>query len=489
MIYPVKNSKQSAWKIVYTRYEGFEKHAIDFLSREAGKYLIREEGIYKIHVLPCEKEGVSIKDNAIVIGCFEESKTVQKYIKEEELDGKDYLVKILINPNNPDARIVIITAKDPKNVFYGAIAFTDNYPLDCAPLHGGLKIPQWIYDYEMPTFELAQRAKIQTRSVFTWGQPINDYREYIRNLARLKHNQVIIWNDYMPINAKEIVDYAHSYGLEVIWGYSWGWKENRKKLGQLTEEFLRTLQANVLREYEENYKQTGCDGIYFQSFTEMQEAYIGEKLVAEVVTDFVNETVAEFFKRYPTMKIQFGLHATSVKNHLEQLARVDKRVEIVWEDCGTFPFDYEPIIRTEREYEETLALTRKIIQLRKDAPLGLVIKGFMTLDWEMFVHQSGPFVLGENHADIKNHDRKMRQPIWQMFESGWIAHGNYALRLIREAYQLTNGNVNICMAGVFDGEISLPHALCAEMAFDPEQEFPALLQKVSARQAVIRERE
>ena len=27
----------------------------------------------------------------------------------------------------------------------------------------------------------------------------------------------------MPINAKEIIDYAHEYDIEVIWGYAWGW--------------------------------------------------------------------------------------------------------------------------------------------------------------------------------------------------------------------------------------------------------------------------
>ena len=46
------------------------------------------------------------------------------------------------------------------------------------------------------------------RSIFTWGHPINDYRNYIENMARLKLNQLIIWNDFVPINAKEIIDYA-----------------------------------------------------------------------------------------------------------------------------------------------------------------------------------------------------------------------------------------------------------------------------------------
>ena len=60
--------KQTEWKIVYHKYEGMEKRAIELLSKEAGKYIIREEGVYTLYVLPCEKEGKAIEKNAIVVG-------------------------------------------------------------------------------------------------------------------------------------------------------------------------------------------------------------------------------------------------------------------------------------------------------------------------------------------------------------------------------------------------------------------------------------
>ena len=40
--------KQADWKIVYHKYEGMEKRAIELLSKDAGKYLIRDEGVYTI---------------------------------------------------------------------------------------------------------------------------------------------------------------------------------------------------------------------------------------------------------------------------------------------------------------------------------------------------------------------------------------------------------------------------------------------------------
>ena len=484
MIYPVKHPKQTSWKIVYNDFDGFSRKAVEFLSREVGKFILREDGVYKLYVLPCEKEGTQTPINAIFVSVYDKSETVQKFIPQDEVAQNDYCIKVLVNPDNEDGRFVVITAKDEKNLFYGAEAFVDNYLPMCAPIHGGLRIPQWMFNFKMPVYTLNESAKIQTRSVFTWGHPINDYRAYIRNLARLKLNQVIIWNDYTPLNAKEIIEYAHEFGLEVIWGYSWGWNEGGK-LNSLDDEFLQKLKAKVLQEYEEHYKPLNCDGIYFQSFTEMSKEYIGDKLIARVVTDFVNDTVAEFFKREPKIKIQFGLHATSIKNHLEELARVDKRVEIVWEDCGTFPFGYTPIVRDEQAYEQTLELTKKIIALRGDAPLGLVIKGFMTLDWETFVSQNGPFIMGENDHTLLKKDAEMRKPIWQIFNAGWTAYGEYALRLIQEAYKMTNGKINICMAGAFDGGIALAQALCAEMIFNPEQDFKTLLHKVTSRQGVI----
>ena len=56
--------KQTDWKIIYSSYRGVAKRAIKLLSREVGRYVIREQGVYRIHVLPCEQEGVEVSKNA-----------------------------------------------------------------------------------------------------------------------------------------------------------------------------------------------------------------------------------------------------------------------------------------------------------------------------------------------------------------------------------------------------------------------------------------
>ena len=119
--------KQTDWKIIYHNYQGLEKKAVDFLSKEAGKYLIRINDLYRLYVLPCEKEGAKIDTNAIVLGLWQESGTVRKYATEEEIKPNGFLVKVIKNPDNENGRIVVITAKDEKELFYGAVSFIDDY--------------------------------------------------------------------------------------------------------------------------------------------------------------------------------------------------------------------------------------------------------------------------------------------------------------------------------------------------------------------------
>ena len=50
--------KQRDWKIIYSgNYTGITKRTINLLSKEVGRFLIREEMVYSIYILPCEKEG------------------------------------------------------------------------------------------------------------------------------------------------------------------------------------------------------------------------------------------------------------------------------------------------------------------------------------------------------------------------------------------------------------------------------------------------
>ena len=481
MISYFKYPKTTSWKILYSSFDGLQRKAVELLSKEAGKYIIRQEGMYSIYVLPCEKEGTASYQNAIVVGLYSDSKLIQRVVDKSELDGKDYVVKFVPNPDDEEAYLAVITANDEQSLYYGAVEFCYDYPYESGTRHGGLCIPQWTFEQKMwmYDYDISARHAFATRGIWSWGQVINDYRHFVETCAKLKLNQVIIWNEYVPVNAKEFVEYAHSFGIKVIFGFAWGWRESCRTITSIDDKFLTETKQQVLQEYETNYANLNCDGIYFQSFTELNVDNIGGRVVADVVTDFVNETAGQLLAKYPDLKILFGLHATSVKDHLDSIKRVDERIEIVWEDCGTFPYAYFPRVDNEQEFAQTLELTEKIINLRPNAPLSVIFKGMMTVDWESFAHQTGPYIIGENAKEVMEFDRTLKQGIWKEFDANWLQYGEYAQRLIKLVLQQPNSNVSIymCSEDGFNAGASLSEKICAELFFDPNRSYGEILKK------------
>lgn len=468
------------WKIIYSDFGGMEKKAAELISRELGQYILRDWGVYTIHVLTCEKEnGFPTDCNAVVVGIYSESSVIRELVNESDIPKDGYVVKVIDNPKNPEFKLAIVTAIEKREVFYGAVDFVDDYFASAVPHNGSLRQTQDLFTKKMPDYYNASAPKIKTRSVFTWGHPINDYREYIENMARLRLNQLIIWNDYAPVNAKDIVDYAHSFGIKIIWGYAWGWSTN---CAEISLDTLPELSRSVLDKYEREYADIGGDGIYFQSFTELHCDYIGDTLIAEAVTEFVNRTADMFLEKYPDLFIQFGLHAWSVEKHLDYIKNVDKRVEIMWEDCGAFPYDYEPLINDRAEFDKALKFADDILSLRKCGSAGMLYKGQMILDWSRFEHQSGPFVLGCSSETIKQHDLAMVEPNWRYYQSGWLKNGRYAYEMTRHIAE--NEETTVGMAGMFAGGIWFSEALCAQILWECDREYDEILDKVSKRRSV-----
>lgn len=468
--------RQTDWKIIYTKYEGIAKKAINFLSKEAGKYLIREEGLYKTHVLACEKEGCQVTKNAFFVSLYNDSPTIQKFVKADEIKNGGFLVKVVANPDDSEGRYVLITANDNQELFYGAVSFIDDYVTENTP-----QTPANLFDSPIPEYCYTESADNETRSIFTWGHSFSDYRKYIDDMARLKFNELILWNDYLPLNITDIIEYAHSYGIRVVLGYSWGWKEVSKNAESITEETIEEVKQMAIRDYREIYASIKCDGIYFQTFTERAEDKIGDKLIARVVTDLVNEVAAELWNITPDLRLIFGLHASSVRNHLDEIARVDSRIEILWEDCGEFPYSYIPYVVDEKEYEKTLDFTKDILTLRGGENVGLVFKGVMMLNWFAFIHQAGPYVMGENASYISDHDKQVRADSWRRFSAHWMQYGDDAFKVAEFVKANKKGKVNMCLAGTLDGGIYLPYALCGQMFRSLDSTYGDTLKRVAAR--------
>ena len=149
-----------------------------------------------------------------------------------KVSGKDgFLVKVIRNPDDEEGRFVILTAHNEQELFYSVVSFFDDYLMEHPHYGGANPMPDTSFNRPLDEYSYSEVPQFKTRSIFTWGHSINDYRQYIDNMARLKFNELIIWNTYIPINIDDIIDYAHSYGIKVVLGYSWGWRE----IGQAKE--------------------------------------------------------------------------------------------------------------------------------------------------------------------------------------------------------------------------------------------------------------
>ena len=383
---------------------------------------------------------------------------------------------------------VIIEGFDDSGVLYGCVDFSNKYIIACEfddPEKNRGAGHYWrnIFQEPLTDFALTSAPSVKSRGIWTWGHVIYDYRSFIDNMVKLKMNTIIIWNDFVPVNAKEMIDYAHDCAVQVIWGFAWGWDNGCQNLSLQT---LHNQTQNIFGKFQKEFADLPIDGIYFQSITEVDTETIDGVLVADAVTDFVNRTARLFFEQNPALELQFGLHATSVKNRLEMIRKVDPRIRIVWEDCGTFPYSYLP--DNIADFDATKAFTESIVNLRgNDDRFGVVTKSFTTLDWSCFVHLDGPIHLGVSSEHIQANRVLRKDRDWRYFQAYWMRNGAKALEIVKTMADAKKGDLVVTALvedGMFEKNIMYPVALYSEMLWDCNADFADLLSSVALRSEI-----
>ncbi len=371
-------------------------------------------------------------------------------------------------------QVVILTGCDEINTVYAAVDFREKFlPLVLnAHKHNGPYFFNKPFIDTMPDYDRSFTPAVENRALWTWGYVIYDYRRYIDNMVKLKLNMLVIWNDFPPENAKEIVAYAHRRGVKIIWGFAWGWGTDCSKIDLSN---LEEISRKAIKNYTENYAHLGGDGLYFQSFTELTGERIGNVLIAEAVTDFVNSTACKLLDLYPDLDLQFGLHATSVKDKLEYIAKVDRRITVFWEDCGAFPYDYIP--KNVENFEETLRFTESIKALREGG-FGALFKGMTCLDWTTFKHQPDTFVLGTHSEEFIKNRTKEKERLWKYLQSYWISNARYPYELIK-LFNREDTVGGLVEDGMLESGLWYPVALFAEMFWDKESSIEEILSRVA----------
>lgn len=382
---------------------------------------------------------------------------------------------------------VTIEGYDDAGVLYGVIDLYNKYLIQAE--HTAIKGTNEDWDNpfsreRLPDFEYTSSPAVKERGLWSWGHVIYDYRGYLHSMMKLKMNGIVIWNDFVPTNARDIVEYAHSCNIKVYWGFDWLWDINAVPDFNVND--LSGESERIFRIYEEQYADAGGDGIYFQTFTERKVERIDGVLIAEAATKFVNGTAALFYAKYPELEIQFGLHATSVKDRLDFIREADPRIRIVWEDCGAFPFSYLP--KDTDGFGETKDFVKRIACLRGNGDrFGVVTKGTVTLDWSRFEHLRGSQCIGVSSRSMRRERLARRARQWRYIQSGWICGADLASEMIRTMCKAKRGDLSVfglVEDGMLEECIFYPVALYSELLWDRTGELKEIMKSVALREYV-----
>lgn len=284
------------------------------------------------------------KDNLIVIGTAKNNPLIAQLLKEGFLKAEHkqqgYAMRCAPHPRNSKVWLLAIAGADSHGALYG-LRDLEHYE------SGRFKVIDGVLTVE--PFARSDYPRIEHRGHWVWGCNMPDKKAWLENMSRWKMNELIHWDNYPPKKAKEYVEFAHSRGVRVVWGFGWGWnpdwnfsvpKEFDRGIGNGvlmcgSDDFNRAFfRREILRKIRDEYAPTGCDGVYFQSFTEGPKCRCNEcrnKSMGKIMLDFVNPLVNEIKMEFPDLWISCGIHANfGVYGELKDL---DPRCNIYWENC------------------------------------------------------------------------------------------------------------------------------------------------------------
>ncbi|MBE5732520.1 MAG: hypothetical protein E7353_05710 [Clostridiales bacterium] len=472
------------WVIVYGDYEQ-DKKAVSLINSK-----VCEQINFPTH---CEKADIvdkqTLKDNNIILIGSSSNALISTLIDENKLEkcNKPQQYYIYVNDSfwNKDNSVIVISGYDKAGITYGAVDFINLYLGDKVHDKNGYNIVddrfyKTAFLQKTPAFSRLSAPSISERGIWCWAHCVYDYKKFFDNMLMLKLNVAVLWTDYAPINAKEVVSYAHECGIKLIWGYSWGWEVDSAVLTDFSSPAqLEIWSEKIIKKYEDEFLNTGCDGIYFQTFTERNDNTVNGKCVAETVTTWVNGIFAKMKAKYPNIRVQFGLHATSVKEDTEFIKNVDPDMEIIWEDCGSFPYRY---YHTTHDFADTLNFTSKICTLRSPYDkFGAVLKGMTTLNWAIFEHQTGPYVMGEHSQLYVEKRGEEKRKLWRLFQTEWLNKKHFFLDTVKQILKTRDGNISLQLLvedGLLEYKVWLPVAFACEMLWQTDITEEELVERV-----------
>ena len=467
------------WRIVYGQYQGVEKTAVNELYR-----LVQRWTPYVVTVEAAERFSPEAwEGHVLYIGTLEDNchlaGLADQGLFRPESRREGYALKVMDAPRGGGKKLAVLQGADGPGVLWAVRDFLHLY-LQERRYDGYLYYNRFTPFVEsMPDFERRSAPKVENRGLWSWGHVIYDYKGYIDNMSRWKLNCLIVWNDFAPLNAGEVVEYAHSRGVKVVWGFSWCWGE---PVDPNSPEELEKWTRRAYETYRDQYSHLGGDGIYFQTFTETADTRIGGRSIAQLACLWVNTISRRLLEAYPDLWIQFGVHASSIKGEWASFREIDPRISIVWEDVGDrpggcFPYAYDP--RNQENFAAAKDYTAGLLALRGEKEdYGAVLKGFTVLNWERFEHQKGPFVMGEADPVFIRQRTEEKAYLWKFALPYWQENAGRLqeyLRLVADAPIARRTVTALVEDGLWEAASWYPAVLLAELLWDWDRDLKELI--------------
>ncbi len=471
------------WRLLYGAFgvsKGIERTAVIELQKLLQYYLP-----YTLGVENAADAAVAALEHAALVGTAASNPLIAGLIESGKLlapaGEEGYSIALVESPWKPGFRLLAVAGADARGALYGAQEVAARLFCGGSLLDGfgGPERGKHLESCEL--FSLREAPVIRNRGLWTWGYAITSYRRYLDNMVRLKMNILTIWNDRVPLNIEEVLDYAHERGIRVILGFHWGWG-HKGSLDLSNPDDRRRIRETVLETYRSQYAHLSHDGIYFQTLTEHKDLELGGRSTAAWACELVNDTAAALLAEHPGLQIQFGLHATSIGENYSDLANLDPRVVIVWEDCfGQVPYSYYPaqVVEVTGDFETMLEYSRRIATFRPGSEFALVPKGWSCLRWLVDFENHSAFILGEQNALRSRERLLLRQNEWDRINTHWFENYPLAARFYREllAVNPVLTVTGLVEDGLFEEAIQPSVALFAETLWNPAQSDAAILNR------------
>ncbi len=469
------------WEIVYSSYEGVQRFGVDEVQRMLQRYLP-----YVVAVRAAGSEKPDADVHRILIGTVGQHAGVAAFIQRGLVDAPKgcggYSIAVF---RNGEAITAVIAGADEAGVMYGAQDFNARV-LGLGVVEEKPDLQQAALD-RLADVKFTTAPAIDNRGIWTWGYVIYDYKRFIDNMARLRMNMLTTWNDQPPLNCPQIIEYAHSRGVKIVLGFHWGWGVDKYDIFKQADR--DEIRRSVVENYRRNYAHLKADGVYFQTLTEHTTTAKDGLTTAKAACMLVNETARELLADQGDLYIQFGLHATSIQDRFADLADLDSRVTIVWEDAGSLPYTYSAEIdlsavdapgRLGRTPQETIDYSKKLATFRPGTEFALVPKGWTALRWDCEFEHHGPFILGERDAAFVAARLQRRQRWWDHANSAWLRNYPLAAKFYREILACKPPKVTataLIEDGVFEAAIQPSASLLAQTLWDPCREDSEILKQ------------